>query len=103
MRKARSGAGRLARLAFCRYDGSLDRLIQRCEDGLDEGWLVPLATFDPNLGRLGSGPSRMRLAILADDRRTLHRREAWLVARGIDFFPTPTRWDDIRARLRGLI
>ena len=102
-RKARSGIGRFARLAFCRHGGSLERMIQRCEDGLDEGWILPLATFDPDHGGLGSGPSRMRLAILADDRRTLHRREAWLVARGIDFFPTPTRWDDIRARLRGLI
>ena len=102
-RKARSGAGRLARLAFCRYDGALDRLIRRCGDGLDEGWLLPLATFDPDHGGLGSGPARMRLAILADDRRTLHRREALLASRGIDFFRTPTRWDDFRARFRAMI
>lgn len=101
-RKARMGSGRVARLAFGRYDGALDRMIRRCGDGLDEGWLLPLATFDPDHGGLGSGPARMRLAILADDRRTLHRREAMLAARGIDFFRTPTRWDEIRARLRGL-
>ena len=99
-RKAGSGAGGLARLAFCKSDCPLPTMIERCAPGLREGWLVPLATFDPEHGGLGTGPARLRVAILADDRRTLRRREAALAARGIDFFRTPTRWGDILARFR---
>lgn len=102
-RQSRSGASRLARLAFLSSGESLARMLQRCEDGLDEGWLVPLATFDPDYGGLGPGPARLRVAILADDRGTLHRREALVASRGMDFHRTPTRLDEIRARFRALI
>lgn len=102
-RRAGSGAGRLARLAFCRSNCPLPTMIERCEAGLREGWLVPLATFDPEHGGLGPGPARLRVAILADDRRMLHRREAALSSRGIEFFRTPTRWDAILAGLRGAV
>lgn len=102
-RQSRSVASRLARLAFLSSGESLARMLQRCEDGLDEGWLVPLATFDPDYGGLGPGPARLRVAILADDRGTLHRREALVASRGMDFHRTPTRLDEIRARFRALI
>ena len=99
-RRAGSGVGGLARLAFCRSDCRLETMIERCEPGLRDGWLVPLATFDPEHGGLGTGPARLRVAILADDRRMLHRREAALAAKGIEFFRTPSRWDEILAGLR---
>jgi hypothetical protein len=98
-RRAQAGASRLARLAFLKSDTPFPRLVQLCEDGFCEGWLVPLTTFDPEHGGLGPGPARLRVAILADDRRTLHRHEALLASRGIEFFRTPTRWDEIRSRL----
>lgn len=95
-------AGPVARLAFCSADVPLATMIERCDPGFRDGWLVPLATFDPEHGGLGRGFARMRVAILAEDRRTLHRHEAALAARGIDFFRTPTRWDAVVAGLRAL-
>lgn len=101
-RKTGSGAGHLARLAFCQSDCSLPTMIERCAPGLRDGWLVLLATFDPEHGGLGAGPARLRVAILADDRRTLRRREAALAASGIEFFRTPTRWGSILAGFKTL-
>ncbi|WP_187969788.1 hypothetical protein [Aquibium microcysteis] len=101
-RKEHPGAERIARLAFCRANTSLATMMERCEPGLRDGWLVPLATFDPEHGGLGPGPARLRVAIMAADRRTLHGREASLAACGIEFFRTPARLDGFLARLRAL-
>lgn len=83
----RFGKGRAgtARLAFCQYDGALARFLDICRDGFEEGWLVPLATFDPDYGNLGPGPSRIRMMIVADNMDRLMHRERDLSNRNIQF------------------
>ena len=94
----RTATGRFARLAFCRANVSLSQMIRLCEDGFEEGWLVPLATFDPEYGGLDPGPARLRIIILGESRKVLCERESVLASRGIDFFRMPTRWDRFRER-----
>lgn len=89
---------RFARLALCKAKMSLTHMIRHCEDGFEQGWLVPLATFDPDYGGLDPGPARMRAIILGESRKRLYERERLLASRGIEFFRTPTRWSRFRER-----
>ncbi|MEM6460923.1 MAG: hypothetical protein AAF724_03315 [Pseudomonadota bacterium] len=102
-RRNPSGEPRHARLAFCTAKEALPRMIQLCRDGFDEGWLIPLATFDPHYGDLEPGPARLRLMILAHDLKTLRKREQRLASRGIDFFPLHGGWEAFKQRFAGLI
>jgi len=95
---------RHARFAFCLFAGSLRELIRCCRDGFREDWLIPLATFDPDYGKLGPGPARLRLMILADDMRTLRHREKLLASRGIEFARMPSNtWRGFGRRLRAML
>ncbi|MAZ19283.1 MAG: hypothetical protein CL535_23530 [Ahrensia sp.] len=101
-RKMRTKSSQFARLAFCKADASLEETIRRCRKGFDEGWLIPLATFDPEYGGLDPGPARLRVVIVGDSRKALHERERSLAACGIEFFRMPTRWDTIRQNILAL-
>ena len=73
------------RLAMCSFDGPFQELARLCEQGFKEEWLIPLATFDPIWGRIGAGPSRIRLSIMADDIGQLSDRENALAKQGLSF------------------
>ncbi|MDA4848003.1 hypothetical protein [Hoeflea poritis] len=94
---------RIARLAFCRSEGTLAQMIRHCDHGFREGWAVPLATFEPRRGGFDSETARMRLMIIAEDHKTLRKREQSLKACEIDFVRLPSSLDRMKRQLRNLI
>ncbi|MCY6383470.1 hypothetical protein [Hoeflea prorocentri] len=104
LRRSNLGTGaRFARLAFCRSEGTLAQMIRRCDQGFRDGWIIPLATFEPEFGGLKGGTARMRLMIVADSLKVLHRREQSLAGCGVDFVHMPNRFEQLKHWFRNVI
>ena len=76
LRKARKF--RVSRLAFCGFEGALERALSLCRPFIEAGWLILLSSFDPLEGGLGKGKALARFLILGGDRAEVESREAVL-------------------------
>lgn len=65
----------VSRLAFGSFPGKLDDMLRACRPFIDRGWLVPLATFDPEFGGLGRGDARCRFLVFGDSAADIAARE----------------------------
>jgi hypothetical protein len=93
----------LSRLAFSSHGGTLDEMLTVSRRGIDEGWLVPLATFDPAFGGLPEGGARCRFLIFGNSAAEIDAREKELLARGIAIAGRGvSRWMKAAALARGL-
>ena len=63
--------------------GRLDDMLRACRPFIDRGWLVPIATFDPEFGGLGHGDARCRSLLFGDSAADIAAREKDLASIGV--------------------
>ena len=73
-----------SRLAFCSYPGRLDEMLKACRPGIDKGWLVPLATYDPAQAEHRGTHARCRLLLFGDTPAEIAENERSLYSRGVE-------------------
>ena len=73
-----------SRLAFCTYPGRLDEMLKACRPGIDKGWIVPLATYDPAMAEHRGTHARCRLLLFGDTPAEIAENERLLYSRGVE-------------------
>ncbi|WP_457936055.1 hypothetical protein [Mesorhizobium sp. 10J20-29] len=76
---------RCARFVNCAMPQRLDKFLSFCRPGFEAGWLLPVATYDPEFGNISGEDSRMLVMILGGDRLEIETLEKKLRRMGAEF------------------